>query len=84
MGTTLDTIGELIDGGYKLGAFCNNPDCEHHVDLNLPALAERLGRDHGCMHSDLVPKLRCSQCGGKNISIQLRPPVPGDRGYRPL
>lgn len=81
---SINTFGALIDGRYKLGAFCNNPDCRHDAQLDLPALAERLGREHSTLHNDLAHKLRCSKCGGKNISLQLRPFVPGDPGYDPL
>jgi hypothetical protein len=37
----------------------------------LPALAEKLGADHGALHADLVPKLRCVECRGKNIGVIL-------------
>ena len=43
-------------------------------NLDLPALAEKLGRDHRLMRNDLTPKLRCSACQGKNIALTLSPP----------
>lgn len=71
---TIDTLGVLIDDGYGLAIYCENQDCRHWVWADLPALAARLGRDHSTMHDDLTPKLRCSKCGGKRISLRLHPP----------
>lgn len=69
---TVDTIGALIDDDYRLALHCE--DCRHHAWADLPALADRLGRDHGCMHDDLAPKLRCSKCGGRKIGLRLHAP----------
>jgi hypothetical protein len=41
------------------------------VKLDLEALADRLGTDHGSLHDQLVPKLKCSKCGSKNIALIL-------------
>lgn len=71
----IDTIGKLMDGSYKLGAHCAAPGCNHHGWLDLEVLAQRLGRGHGSMHVDLVPYLRCSKCGSKNVSLTLHPPT---------
>lgn len=67
----LDTIGSLIDNEHNLRAYCNNPECHHCVMLDLEALAKRLGRDHSTMRDDLVPKLKCSACGSKDIALIL-------------
>ncbi len=71
----IDTIGKLIDGGYELGAHCAERGCNHFGWLDLEMLAKRLGRDHRSMRADLVPHLRCSRCGSKNVSITLHPPT---------
>jgi len=52
---------------YTVTAWCNF--CHHHVDLDLAALARKLGPEHGALHDDLVPKLKCEKCGGKNIGL---------------
>lgn len=70
----INTIGALIDGGYQLAIHCDSLDCRHSAWADLPVLAERLGRDHGTMHDDLVPKLRCSKCGGRRAGIRLHAP----------
>ncbi|MCD4511506.1 hypothetical protein LQT97_09675 [Brucella pseudogrignonensis] len=67
--STNRTIGECIKYGYKITAYCNG--CHHNVALDLSYLAEKLGSDHGAMHKDLVPKLRCFECRGKNIGLIL-------------
>jgi hypothetical protein len=78
--TTIRTIGDLIDGRYRLAIYCEDQDCRHWAWADLQALAARLGRDHGSMRDDLVPKLRCSACRGKRrkgVSIRLHPdPTP--------
>ncbi|ATU91479.1 hypothetical protein [Phyllobacterium zundukense] len=69
MSRPLDTIGALIDNQHNLLAYCIS--CRHCVKLDLEALAVKLGRDHGSMHKDLVPKLKCSECGSKDIALIL-------------
>lgn len=36
-------------------------------------LQERFGPDVPTMHDDLVPKLGCTQCGGKEIGLIYSP-----------
>ncbi|WP_367226919.1 hypothetical protein, partial [Mesorhizobium sp.] len=63
------SIQERIDRGERISVWCHRPTCGHHADLDLVKLRDKLGPDHGAMHDDLVPKLRCSKCGGKNVGI---------------
>jgi hypothetical protein len=78
----INTLGALIDTGHGLSAHCEAKApygiCGHTQQLDLEALAERLGRDHGSMHTDLAHKLRCSKCGTKGrIGLILQPPHKG-------
>lgn len=79
---TLDTLGALIDEHYRLHIYCEATHaglpCGHHVLADLDAIAARLGRDHSSMHDDLAPKLRCSKCGAKEVSLRLHPPTVRD------
>lgn len=61
------TLAGMIDGGYSITVFCRH--CDHRAFLDLEALAERLGPDHGALADDLLPKLRCSSCGGKQLGM---------------
>lgn len=36
---------------------------------------DQLGREHGAQHNDLVPLMRCSKCGSKDLGIQITPHV---------
>ena len=63
------TIQDRIDNGEWVSVWCHRPTCAHHADLDLLHLRDKLGPDHGAMHADLVPKLRCSVCGSKNVGI---------------
>lgn len=73
---TTNTLGDLIDQGYTLTAHCEaNPTrCTHSVELDLVALAARLGRDHSTMHKYLSPKLVCSKCGARGPGFILGAP----------
>lgn len=63
------TIQNRIDEGERISVHCHRPTCGHHSKLDLLKLRDKLGPDHGAMHDDLVPKLRCSVCGSKNVGI---------------
>jgi hypothetical protein len=72
MASSNGTIGECITLGYGIRATCLA--CWHARELDLPALAERLGPGHGALHDDLVPRLRCAKCGSKRIALTALPP----------
>jgi len=55
--------------GLSIRAHC--VDCRHSEQLDLKALARRLGPDHGALHKDLVPLLRCRACGSKKVGIRI-------------
>jgi hypothetical protein len=57
-----DTIGDLVAENASLYVNCEHPQCQHTKLLDLTALIDRLGRDHGAMHDDLVRKFRCTKC----------------------
>lgn len=80
----INTLGAIVDGDYSLTAYCYDMECQHSAALDVEALAKRLGREHGSMRWDLVPKLRCTKCGGKDVGLRLAPPTgsPG-RPYVP-
>jgi hypothetical protein len=70
------TLGEMIDSRYTLRVCCEARGCHNDRRLDLESLAERLGRDHGSMHDDLVHKFHCTQCGGRRVSFRISPNVP--------
>jgi len=63
------TIQQRIDRRETVSVYCHNPRCQHGANLDLLMLRDKLGPDHGAMHDDLVPKLRCSKCQGKKVGI---------------
>lgn len=71
MAMSNETIQGAIDLGETIRAHCNT--CQHHAVLDLIALRDRLGPDHGALHRDLAPLLRCSACGGKSIALTMTP-----------
>ena len=71
-----ETVAEHIAGGYSIRAYCERggePLCGHSVELDLEALGNRLGFEHHCTHDALAPKLRCSSCGSRNVSLRISP-----------
>lgn len=61
-----------IDNGERISAHCLSPTCyRKSAYLDLEALKAKLGPDHGAMHWDLTPKLRCKECGSKNVGITV-------------
>jgi hypothetical protein len=73
------TIQNVIDSGDTITAYCHAYLCHHNGDLDMLALRDRLGPDHGAMHDDLVPKLRCTKCGSRKVGIIF---TPGTKEYR--
>ena len=68
------TLADRIRNGDMVRAYCHNlPACGHSAELDLVKLAERVGPDHGAMHDDLVPKLKCAKCGGRRIGLIVTP-----------
>lgn len=58
----MGTIGEAIDANETFWVNCHDPRCRHMMKLDLEALADRLGRDHGVMHLDIAHRFRCQRC----------------------
>lgn len=47
---------------------CGHSFCCGSTQLNVGALADRLGADHGALHDDLVKLFRCQACNnGRSI-----------------
>ena len=68
----MSTIQERIDRGERIMAHCQSPTCySPDRELDLHALRTKLGPDHGAMHDSLVPLLKCSVCGSKNVGITI-------------
>lgn len=67
------TIQDVIDSGDTIEAWCHRPSCRHHQALDFLKLRDKLGPDHGAMHDDLVPKLKCSKCGCKQVGLIVQP-----------
>jgi hypothetical protein len=56
------TIADLIAANETLFVNCGHAACNHSTQIDLAALATRLGSDHGAMHDDLVRLFRCQRC----------------------
>lgn len=65
------TIQSLIDEKMKLTAHCSS--CNNTQDLDLEALKTKLGPDTPAMEWDLRPKLRCSRCRSKKVTLVYAP-----------
>lgn len=67
------TLQSLIDGKMRLVAFCHNSKCHHNQALDLEAIKAKLGPDAPAMSDDLIPKLKCARCGGKQVGLTYTP-----------
>jgi len=72
------TIQDVIDEGETITAYCHAYLCNNKSVLDMLALRDRFGPDHGAMHDDLVPKLRCTKCGGRKVGVIC---TPGSKEY---
>jgi len=72
---SIETLGDLIDDGYRVSVHCHAPLCWHWAPLDLVVLAERFGRDFVAVGNPnpLAAKLRCSKCQSKKVGIILLP-----------
>jgi hypothetical protein len=67
------TYQKLIDADMTVTAFCHNRACGHHRQLDLVKMRDKFGPDAPATRDDIVPKLRCSACGGREIGLVLSP-----------
>lgn len=75
-------IGDLQKGGYGLWVHCEASHegvrCNRHAQVDLEALAARLGADHGAMAADLAGRFKCARCGSSTSTITIHPPTVRD------
>lgn len=71
--THSNTLRAWIDHGDRVTAYCGT--CQHSTELDLVALAGRLGMDFKSVGNPnpLAAKLRCAQCGGREIMLSISP-----------
>jgi hypothetical protein len=80
----ITTLEHLIAGGYSVTAHCG--DCQHSSELNLAALAIKLGPNFVAIATPnpLVERLKCESCGRKHIGLIIGAPggtTPGSKVY---
>lgn len=70
-------LGSLMAQGCSLIAFCESRACGHYAAIDLDALLKRFGPDFDIVDGDAQIRgvLRCATCGGKRLSVQLKPPT---------
>lgn len=67
---TISTIGDLIEHGYTLTAWCKT-DGARPIDLNK--LAERFGRDTTYIRPQSPIRIRCAVCGERMTEWTIAP-----------
>lgn len=80
--SSYNTVQDLIEGGYTVTVYCHNPRRHRCAILDLIEIRQRFGPDQSLLFDDIKPKLRCKQCGGKEVGMTKSPPamVKGRRG----
>ena len=56
------TLADTLAARETLYVNCGHPKCCKSTKLDIQALIDRLGPDHGSMHQDLVGLFGCSKC----------------------
>lgn len=67
------TFQSLIDAKMTVMAHCHYAPCNHSQALDLVKLRDRFGPDAPAMADDLIPKLKCSRCGGVDAGLIYTP-----------
>ncbi|MER9588558.1 hypothetical protein NKI94_07090 [Mesorhizobium australicum] len=79
------TLAETLAARETLHVNCSHPMCCKSTKLDVQALIDRLGADHGSMHQDLVDLFGCSDC--KAAGRERRPVfftcIPDHEGQQP-
>ena len=71
--TTNETLGDLLDQGYGLNGHCLN--CNRNAPIDVQMLVDRLGRKFIHLFGNLELKMRCTNCGQKQLQINLAAPL---------
>ena len=56
------TLANILAANETLYVNCAHPMCGQSTKLDIQALIDRLGADHGAMHDDLVGRFGCAKC----------------------
>ena len=56
------TLADTLAARETIYVNCGHPMCCKSTKLDVQALIDRLGSDHGSMHQDLVGLFGCSDC----------------------
>jgi len=82
MSHVVDTLHALTENGFRLYAHCGNLYCRHSSQLDLQALADRLGPGFVAIGypNPLVARLHCQKCGSKDLGILVVPLSGYERG----
>lgn len=59
---TRKTLADTLSARETIYVNCAHPMCCKSTKLDIQALIDRLGHDHGSMHDDLVGLFVCSNC----------------------
>jgi hypothetical protein len=60
------TLADTLAARETVYVNCGHPMCCKSTKLDIQALIDRLGPDHGSMHHDLVGLFGCSKCKAEN------------------
>jgi hypothetical protein len=73
MPTTLATLADYREHGYRIAAFCST--CVRSGWLDLEVLIARLGAGYTPSdHNGEIRGLLCSRCGSREVRTTLHPP----------
>lgn len=56
------TLADTLAAHEAVYVTCGHPVCCKSAQVDIQALIDKLGPDHGSMHADLVGIFRCEDC----------------------
>ena len=78
----MGTLAGMIAEGVTVTAYCASAQCRHSSNLDLGALAVRLGGEYSIQrnHARFLDRLRCGTCGGRCDAIIIGTAHAGEVG----
>lgn len=71
-----DSVQDYIDSGTVVAMYCHNPACGHHGTLDLIALRDKLGPDHGMNFDHIAANFHCSKCKRQTFGMIKQDKLP--------
>jgi len=73
-----ETLGDVIDEGAKLHAYCSSCSKNYYLDLEMLVKNLARGRSFVWLYGNLAAKLKCRDCKTRTIEVRFHPKLKGE------